>query len=151
MDFGRSSDVIHIIAASLFALVFRSLVKLSLALPRRPLDGVEVASRWQKNCQLKSLLFQRTHGAIRKRTTKIAYGFGYSLFLGLARPNLGLLNADNYAVLALCLQYLTLTCLGFHEVSIAKRDEVSFRPAPRSREMIREDAGFGWNEVFRGE
>lgn len=41
-----------------------------------------------------------------------AYGFAQSLYLGLARPNLGLLNADNYAIFALCLQYPILDCLG---------------------------------------
>ena len=68
--------------------------------------------------------------------TKWAYGFSASNFLGLARPNLGIRNADNYAIFALCVQYPNLDCVGSFSAVIAKRGKLPFQPAPEAVEKI---------------
>ena len=68
---------------------------------------------------------------------KKSYGFSYSLALGLARPNLGLLNAENYAVFAMCLAYQTLDCVTDIMQLIAMGESVPFQPAPEAVEQIR--------------
>lgn len=66
-----------------------------------------------------------------------AYGFAQSVYLGLARPLLGLKNADNYAVFALCVQYPTLDCVGLFQAYIVKREKLPFQPAPEAVKRIR--------------
>ena len=67
-----------------------------------------------------------------------SYGFSYSLALGLARPNLGLLNAENYAVFAMCLAYQTLDCITDIMKLIARGESVPFQPAPEAVKQIRQ-------------
>lgn len=71
-------------------------------------------------------------------STKDSYGFGSSLFLGLGRPMLSLLNAENYAIFAMCLTYPVLDCIGIFANAIAKRDHVPFQPSPEAVQKIRE-------------
>ena len=69
---------------------------------------------------------------------KKSYGFSYSLALGLARPNLGLLNAENYAVFAMCLAYQTLDCVSDIMHLIARGESLPFQPTPEAVEQIRQ-------------
>ena len=68
---------------------------------------------------------------------KRAYGYPESQFLGMARPNLGLLNAENYAMFAMCLTYQVLDCVSSLGNAIAKRESVPFQPSPEAVEQIR--------------
>ena len=70
-------------------------------------------------------------------TNKKAYGFPESQFLGIVRPNLGLLNAENYAMFAMCLKYQVLDCVGGLASAVAKRESVPFQLAPEAVEQIR--------------
>lgn len=74
---------------------------------------------------------------------KIAYGYANSVYLGLARPQLALRNADNYAIFSVCVAYPTLNCLGNFATAIAKREELPFQPAPEAVKKIRE-GGSTW-------
>ena len=82
---------------------------------------------------------------------KQSYGFSYSLALGLARPKLGLLNAENYAVFAMCLAYQNLDCVTDIMRLIARGESVPFQPAPEAVERIRQGRStlLGENEEMR--
>ena len=67
-----------------------------------------------------------------------SYGFSRSLALGLARPNLGLLNAENYAVFAMCWTYQNLDCVSDVKHLIARGESVPFQPAPEAVEWIQQ-------------
>ena len=70
---------------------------------------------------------------------EFAFGFTESQYLGLARPNLALKNAENYAIFALCLQFPNLKCVGNIVDAIAKRDKVSFELAPEAVKQIQQN------------
>ena len=67
-----------------------------------------------------------------------SYGFSLSLALSLARPNLGLVNAESYAVFAMCLTYQNLDCVVDVADAIARRESLPFQPAPEAVEQIRQ-------------
>ena len=59
------------------------------------------------------------------------------MLLGLTRPNLGLLNAENYAVFAMCWTYQDLDCVVDAAHLIARRESLPFQPAPEAIKQIR--------------
>lgn len=75
--------------------------------------------------------------------TRKSYGFTNALFLGLARPDLALLNAENYAMFALCMTLLFLECTDSISVTNGKRANVPIRAAPEKVNKSRE-SGPGW-------
>ena len=73
---------------------------------------------------------------------RLSYGFSQSQLLGLARPDLGLLNAENYPAFAMCVTYPDLECVRGLGIAIAKRESVPFQPAPEAVKQIREGRSF---------
>ena len=70
-------------------------------------------------------------------SSEIAYGALKSKWLGLAKPELAKINADNYAIFALCIKYPTLDCVGGFTYAIAKRQSVPFAVSPRVAKKLR--------------
>ena len=75
--------------------------------------------------------------------TKNAYGYYRTVFLGLARPQLARLNADNWACFAGCMYFPELDCLGAFQSDIRARkvgEEMPFgiELRPRAVKRIRE-------------
>lgn len=66
-----------------------------------------------------------------------SFGVVWCQFLGLARPDLARLNADKYAIFAVCIKYLLLDCLGKFAQAIQKREKLPFVPSPNAVENIR--------------
>lgn len=66
-----------------------------------------------------------------------SFGVAWCQFLGLVRPDLARLNADNYAIFAVCIKYLVLDCLGKFAQSIQKREKLPFMPSPDAVKKIR--------------
>ena len=71
--------------------------------------------------------------------TNKAYGFTESQLLGLARSNLGLKNADNYAMFAVCIKFPGLKCVGKFVDAIAKRENIPFELAPEAVKQIQQN------------
>lgn len=76
-----------------------------------------------------------------------AYGFSAALFLGLARPDLALLNAENYAMFALCMTLTNLQCTTVHSVTNTKRENSQNQVAPEGVNNSRE-SGSVWPPGF---
>lgn len=79
--------------------------------------------------------------------SKIAYGLLRSKWLGLAKPDLAVLNADNYAVFSLCIKYPSLDCVGGFTYAIAKRQSLPFDVSPRVAKKLR-NAAIGFDGQF---
>lgn len=65
------------------------------------------------------------------------YGYTPSAYLGLSMPELAMKNADNFMVLALCLQYAALDCLGKFQNDIQTKRNVPFHVSSRTVQRIR--------------
>ena len=68
---------------------------------------------------------------------RLAYGYTRAVYLGLSRPQTARANADNYAILALCMHFKTLDCLGTFQSDIIARRRLPFRLPARTAERIR--------------
>lgn len=66
-----------------------------------------------------------------------AYGYTYSVYLGLAMPAMAMKNADNYVTLALCLLYAALDCLGKFQNDIVYKRDVALHASSRTAQRIR--------------
>ena len=71
-----------------------------------------------------------------------AYGYFYTAFLGLAMPLAARLNADSFAIFAICMYYPELNCLGAFQADILTKRSVPVGVSPRAVEKIRSE-GFG--------
>lgn len=68
-----------------------------------------------------------------------AYGYFYTTFLGLARPVSARLNADSFAIFAVCMYFTELDCLGAFETDILTKRSVPVGVSPRAVEKIRSE------------
>ena len=68
-----------------------------------------------------------------------AYGYFYTMFLGLARPVSARLNADSFAIPAICGYLPELSCLGAFEIDILTKMSVPVGISPRAVEKIRSE------------
>lgn len=66
-----------------------------------------------------------------------AYGYFYTMFLGLARPLNARLNADNFAIFAMCMYFPELKCTGAFETDLPTKRSVPRGVSPRAVEKIR--------------
>ena len=64
-----------------------------------------------------------------------AYGYFYTMFLGLARPLDARLNADSFAIFALCMYFPELNCVGYF--NIPPKRSLPRGVSPRAVEKIR--------------
>ena len=70
--------------------------------------------------------------------TKASYGYTKTIYLGLTKPWNAISNADSYAILALCLYYVQLDCLGtFQDEIRSSRRSLPFQVSQRAMEKIR--------------
>lgn len=67
----------------------------------------------------------------------ISYGYAPCAYLGLSKPALAMRNADNFMVLALCLRYPELDCLGKFQSDIRSKRNVPFQVSSRTVQKIR--------------
>lgn len=67
----------------------------------------------------------------------ISYGYLNAALQGLARPTEARLNADNYVMLAICLYFPELDCLGLFQNHLQKKSSVPAGLSPRAVERIR--------------
>lgn len=66
-----------------------------------------------------------------------SYGYAPCAYLGLSKPALAIRNADNFMVLALCLLYAALDCLGKFQNDIQTKRHVPFQVSSRTVQKIR--------------
>lgn len=66
-----------------------------------------------------------------------SYGYAPCAYLGLSMPALAMKNADNFMVLALCLRYASLDCLGKFQNDIRSKRDVPFQISSRTVQKIR--------------
>ena len=72
--------------------------------------------------------------------TYATYGYTPSIYLGLAKPGSAKYNADNYAILGICMRYVELDCLGTFQDQIRSGKErrgLPFQISWRTVEKIR--------------
>lgn len=67
-----------------------------------------------------------------------SYGYFFTAFLGLTRPEQARLNADNWAIFGMCVYFPELDCLGSFQDDIRTRRSVPGGLSPRAVEKIRE-------------
>ena len=66
-----------------------------------------------------------------------SYGYAPCAYLGLSKPALAMKNADNFMVLALCMLYTALDCLGKFQSDIQSKRNVPFQVSARTVQKIR--------------
>lgn len=66
-----------------------------------------------------------------------SYGYTTAAYLGLSMPALAMKNADNYAILAVCMQHDSLDCLGTFQDDIISKRKLPFQVSSRTVEKIR--------------
>ena len=66
-----------------------------------------------------------------------SHGYAFCAYLGLSKPALAVRNADNFMVLALCLLYAALDCLGKFQNNIQSKRNVPFHVSSRTVQKIR--------------
>lgn len=70
-------------------------------------------------------------------STGWSYGYTPAAYLGLSMPKLAMLNADNYAILGMCMQYPSLDCLGTFQNDIVSKRKLPFQVSSRTVQKIR--------------
>ena len=66
-----------------------------------------------------------------------SYGYTPAAYLGLSMPKLAMINADNYAIFGMCMQYPSLDCLGTFQNDIVSKRKLPFQVASRTVQKIR--------------